>query len=109
MSETAQVGHIVTNTAMFARSMILSLSDMIGMDFEINRMSFMESSYRTRFATTAMIHYIGSIHGDYILSLDDITALRLIGEYDDGMTDMDFRGLRDETGGFVKELLNTAV
>ncbi len=93
----------------FAQTVICSLEDMVGISFGLNKSSFKKIPFSSPFNMTAYIHFAGTIQGDYILSLDEITAAKLAGVYEEGMSDNDLRKMREDYGGFIKELLNLAV
>lgn len=104
-----QDAYISTNTLIFAQSVIRSLEDMIGMPFHLSKTSFREAAFSSPFKMIAYIHFAGAIQGEYILSLDEITAAMLIEAYEDGMSHDDLREMRSDYADFVKELLNLAV
>ncbi len=109
MYDNLQDAYISTNTVIFAQRVIQSLEDMIGMPFELNRTSFREALFSSPFNMIAYIHFAGAIQGEYILALDEITAAKLTEVYEDEMSGKDLREMREDYGGFVKELLNLAV
>lgn len=109
MNDKSQNGYISTNAVTFAQSVIGSLEDMVGDTFVLNKSSFKEIPFSSPFNMTAYIHFSGTIQGDYIFSLDEITAAKLIDVYESGMPEDDLREMREDYGGFVKELLNLAV
>ncbi len=109
MNNNSRNGYISTNAVFFAQSVIRSLEDMVGDPFVLNKSSFKEIPFSSRFNMIAYIHFSGTIQGDYILSLDEITAAKLIDAYESGMPENDLREMREDYGGFIKELLNLAV
>ncbi len=109
MYDLSQIGYISTNTIIFAHSVIRSLEDMVGAAFALNKASFRETPFSSPFRMIAYIHFSGTIQGDYILGLDEMTAARLAGVCKHGMSDNDIHKMREDYGGFVKELLNLAV
>jgi two-component system chemotaxis sensor kinase CheA len=82
---------------------------MVGVPFSVKDSSFSESSYVSPFKMITFISFSGIIQGNYLCSLNEETALKLIGEYSDGVSDDQVRGKRPEFSGFVKEVLNLSV
>lgn len=109
MVECSKVAYIGTNTVGFAQNVIQALNDMAGMSFNLDTTSFKERPFVSRFNMFASVHFMGTLQGDYIISMDEITALKLIDTYQEGMSHEQIRQSREEHGGFIKELLNLAV
>ncbi len=107
--DNLQDAFISTNTLIFSQSVIRSLEDMIGTPFALDKTSFREAAFSSPFNMIAYIHFAGAIQGEYILSLDEITAAILIEAYEVGMSDDDLREIRSDYADFIKELLNLAV
>ena len=101
--------YIGTNTVLFAQSIMRSLEDMIGLSPVLNKESFREKAFSTGFDMIIYIHFAGIIQGDYLISMDESTAAKLIEVYEDGMTNEALKEMREDYTGFIKELLNTAV
>ncbi|MCP4348215.1 MAG: response regulator [Desulfobacterales bacterium] len=108
MHDLSQIGYISTNTVIFARSVIQSLKDMVGISFMINKASFREAPFSPPFKMIAYIPFTGTIQGDYIISMDEIAAAKLSGVYKEGMSGNEILKMREDYGGFIKELLNLA-
>ena len=109
MLENLQNNHVGIHTFVFAKNVIRTIKDMIGVSFILNENSFHQAPFSSNFHFIAYIHFAGAIEGDYLLSLDEILAIKLIDAYEDGMSDDDIREMRGDYGDFIKELLNTAV
>ncbi len=109
MDDNSENGYIKTHTDFFAKSVIQCFEDMVGIPFVLNKASYKEIQFSSPFNMVVYIHFAGTIQGDYIISLDEILAAKLIEVYEDGMTGHNIREMRDDYGGFIKELLNTAV
>ncbi|MCP4348211.1 MAG: chemotaxis protein CheX [Desulfobacterales bacterium] len=109
MADNSQDAYISTHTVIFAKNIIRSLEDMVGTSFMLNKDSLRKKPFSSDFNMIAYIHFAGTVQGDYILCLDEISALKLADMYEDGLSDDDIREMRDDYGGFVKELLNLAV
>jgi serine phosphatase RsbU (regulator of sigma subunit) len=101
--------HVSTHTLVFAKNVIQTIKDMTGISFVLNEDSFQESWFSPSFHMIAHIHFVGTIEGDYLLSLNEVLAAKLIHAYEEGMSDDDLREMRQDYGDFIKELLNTAV
>ncbi|MDM8558685.1 hypothetical protein [Candidatus Parabeggiatoa sp. HSG14] len=109
IDDTQQDVYIDTSTLSFARSVIYTLEDMLGIPFELKKTSFRESAFSSPFNMIAYIHFTGVVQGDYLLGLDEVLAAKLIEVYEEGMSQNDLREMREDYGGFIKELLNIAV
>lgn len=101
--------HVSTHTFVFAKNVIQTIEDMTGVYFVLNEDSFQESLFSPSFQMIAHIHFVGTIEGDYLLSLNEALAAKLIDAYEDGMSNDDIREMRQDYGDFIKEVLNTAV
>jgi CheY-specific phosphatase CheX len=101
--------YIDTNTLIFAKSVIYALEDMLGIPFVLNKTSFRETVFSSPFDMVAYIHFTGAIQGDYLLGLDEVLAAKLIEVYEEGMSKNNLKKMREDYGGFIKELLNIAV
>ncbi len=109
MNDISPNGYIGTNTVIFAQSVMQSMEDMAGISFRMNKSTFKEIPFSSPFNMVAFIHFIGTVQGSYIIGMNEITAAKLIEIYEDGMTRDDVRKMREDYGGFIKELLNLAV
>lgn len=109
MLENPKNSHIRNHTFVFAKNVIQTIKDMTGVSFVLNDNSFQESSFSSSFHMIAHIHFVGTIEGDYLLSLNEVLAAKLIDAYEDGMSDENLHEIREEYGDFIKEVLNTAV
>mgnify|MGYP003574347821 CR=1 FL=1 len=101
--------YIDTNTLIFAKSIIYALEDMLGISFVLNKTSFRKTTFSSPFDMVACIHFTGTVQGEYLLGLDEVLAAKLIEVYEEGMSKNDLCEMREDHGGFVKELLNIAV
>lgn len=108
-SNDTQEAYIDTNTLVFAKSVIYALEDMLGVNFVLNKTSFREAAFSSPFDMTAYSHFTGAVQGDYLLGLDEVLAAKLIEAYEEGMSKSDLKEMREDSGGFIKELLNIAV
>ena len=109
MADNSQNAYISTHTVIFAKNVIQSLEDMAGTSFALNKNSLRKKPFLSNFNMIAYIHFTGTVQGDYILGMDEITAAKLADTCGDGLSDDDIREVRDDYGGFIKELLNLAV
>lgn len=109
MLKNQKNSHICTHTFIFAKNVIQTIEDMTGVPFRLNEDSFQETSFSSSFHMIAHIHFVGTIEGDYLLSLNEELAARLIDAYEDGMSADDIHEMREHYGDFIKEVLNTAV
>nr|MEC4580655.1 PP2C family protein-serine/threonine phosphatase [Candidatus Parabeggiatoa sp.] len=107
--ENSKNSHISTHTFVFAKNVIQTIKDMTSVSFLLNDDSFQERSFSSSFHMIAHIHFVGTIEGDYLLSLNEVLAAKLIDAYEDGMSDDNLREIREDYGDFIKEVLNTAV
>jgi len=101
--------YIDTNTLLFAKSVIYTLEDMLGIPFVLNKTSFQETTFSSPYDMVASIHFTGTVQGDYLLGLDEVLAAKLIEVYEPGMPQDELIQMREDYGGFVNELLNIAV
>jgi signal transduction histidine kinase/CheY-specific phosphatase CheX len=101
--------YLMTNTMFFAERMCQAISDMVGVAFNVKVESLAEQLFTSDFKMIAVISFSGTIQGNYLCALDEITALKLIGAYTDGMDDDSIREMRADFSGFIKEMLNLAV
>jgi len=108
-TDNTQDAYIDTNTLIFAKSLIYALEDMLGIPFVLDKSSFRETFFSSPFDMIAYIHFTGAVQGDYLLGLDEVLAAKLIEVYEEGMSKNDLREMREDYGGFIKELLNIAV
>ncbi len=109
MADNSEKKYIKKYTDIFAQNVIDCFGDMTEISFVLNKASYKEIPFSSPFNMTVYIHFAGTIQGDYIISLDEIVAAKLIEAYEDGMSKHDVREMRDDYGGLLKELLNTAV
>ncbi|KMQ49926.1 Signal transduction histidine kinase CheA [Chitinispirillum alkaliphilum] len=109
MFDSSEGGYLKANTILFAQNVCKSIEDMIGVQFTLWKESLRESAFTTKYSMIAYIHFSGSIQGDYLLAIDEILALKMIGAYEEGMSEDSIRQLREEYSGFIKELLNLSV
>ncbi|NLD98972.1 MAG: hypothetical protein GX640_03790, partial [Fibrobacter sp.] len=101
--------YLKTNTLIFAHKMCQSISDMVGVSFNVKEDSLKEAGFKSAFKMISYISFSGAIQGNYLCAMDEITALKIMGVYTDRMSDDEIRGLRSEHSGFVKEVLNLSV
>lgn len=109
MEVSDQIGYIDTNTVIFARNVIQTIEDMTDVSFGLNKLSFTTSPILSDFGMIIYIHFTGNIQGEYILAMDETTSAKIMGIYEDGMTENEIKRIRDEHGDFVGELLNVSV
>jgi CheY-specific phosphatase CheX len=62
--------------------------------FTVKEDSFSESSFISSFKMITFISFSGIIQGNYLCSLDEAAALKIIGAHTDGMSDEQIRELR---------------
>jgi signal transduction histidine kinase/CheY-specific phosphatase CheX len=101
--------YLMTNTMLFAERMCQSISDMVGVTFNVKVESFAEQLVTSDFKMIAVISFSGTIQGNYLCALDEITALKLIGAYAEGMDSDSIKEMRADFSGFIKEMLNLSV
>ena len=104
-----QEGYLKTNTMFFAEHMCQSINDMVGVPCQINIDTLKEDCFKPAFKMITFISFSGIIQGNYICALDEITALKIIGAYTEGMSDEEIKEQRGDYSGFVKEVLNLSV
>jgi signal transduction histidine kinase/CheY-specific phosphatase CheX len=109
MQENSKNIYLYANTVYFAQKLCQTINDITGVPFLIKKETVREQTFAAAHEMIAYIHVSGSIQGDYIISLNEKLACRLIGAYNDGMGDQEVRELREQYAGCVKELLNVAV
>jgi CheY-specific phosphatase CheX len=102
-------GYLKTNTMIFAEKMCQSISDMIGVRFEVKKDSLKESGFKSPYKMITFISFSGTIQGNYLCALDEITAVKILGAYSEQMTEEEIKDLRGDHSGFVKEVLNLSV
>ncbi|MBN1307070.1 MAG: hypothetical protein JXA18_04075 [Chitinispirillaceae bacterium] len=102
-------GYLKAFTLLFAQKMCQALNDMCGTQFSINKESLREGTFSTPYRMILFSGFSGAIEGNYILSLDDRIALRIIGAGDQTVSPEKALDFRKEYGALLKEALNTAV
>jgi serine phosphatase RsbU (regulator of sigma subunit) len=107
--ENSKNSHISAHTFVFAKNVIQTIKDMTGVSFVLNEDSFQETSFSSSFNMIVHIHFVGTIEGDYLLSLNEVLAAKLIDAYENGMSNDELHKMREDYGDFLKEVLNTAV
>ncbi|MBN1576557.1 MAG: hypothetical protein JW913_08395 [Chitinispirillaceae bacterium] len=105
----ASSSYLKAFTLVFAQKMCQALLDMCGAHFLINKESLREGTFSTPYRITLFAGFSGAIQGNYIVSLDDTVALKLIGAGDETVSPGKALDFRKEYGGFLKEALNIAV
>ncbi len=91
-----------------AQSVAETIHDMAGADYQVCKDSFREAKYRLPFMMHAIIRFYGVIQGEYILSLKEETAAKLIQVCEEGVTEDALKEYREEYEGFVSEVINAA-
>lgn len=109
MLSVPEDGYLKTNTMIFAEKMCQSISEMIGVPFHVKNETLKETGFKSPFRMTTFISFSGTIQGNYLCSLDELTALKIIDAFNEGMSEEEIRSLRGDYGGFVKEVLNLTV
>jgi serine phosphatase RsbU (regulator of sigma subunit)/CheY-specific phosphatase CheX len=109
MLENPKNSDICTHTFVFAKNVIQTIEDMTGVSFVLKKDSFQETSFSSSFNMIAHIHFVGTIEGDYLLSLNEVLAAKLIDAYEEEMSGELLREMRTDYGDFMKEVLNIAV
>ncbi|MBN1601368.1 MAG: Hpt domain-containing protein [Chitinispirillaceae bacterium] len=109
MVSTPGDGYLKSNTLNFAAKMCQSINDMVGVSFTVKESSFSESSFVSSFKMITFISFSGTIQGNYLCSLDEAAALKIMGAFSDGMSEEQIREMRGDFSGFVKEVLNLSV
>ncbi len=93
----------------FAKAAAQTIRDMAGADYQADEDSFKDDEYDFAPMMHAVIPFYGTVQGQYILSLQEKTAAKLIGIYEENMSAGEFEENREEYGGFICEVLNSAV
>jgi len=101
--------YLKATTVLFAQKTCEALGDMCGAEFSPLKETIKEGTYASPFNTILFISFTGTIQGYYLLSLNDVVALKLIGAWDETLSPQRIRDLREEFGGMLKEVLNLAV
>ena len=109
MFANQQNGYLKANTILFAQRVCQSIEDMLGIPIQMCKETLQEKPFNSPYKMIAYITFSGSIQGNYLCSLDEIVALKLIGAYEEGMSTEQIRDLRQEYSGFIKEMLNLSV
>ncbi len=109
MASTPGNGYLKNNTLNFASKMCQAIWDMVGVSFKVKEDTFSESSFNSPFKMDTFISFSGIIQGNYLCSLDEETALKIIGAFSDGMSQEQIHEMRPDFSGFVKEVLNLSV
>ncbi len=98
-----------THSSQFAEAIRECFRDMLGVEIAHVPSDVVIRDFSPEFSMVAMIHFTGPVQGNYALSLDETTAAKFIGAWQEGMPVADLRAARVDYGGMLKELLNTAV
>ncbi|MDM8565981.1 PP2C family protein-serine/threonine phosphatase [Candidatus Halobeggiatoa sp. HSG11] len=109
MLKNSQHDYTNSHIFLFAKNVIKTLEDMVEASFQLNDNSVQKTSFPNFLPIVAYIHFAGIIEGNYLLSLNETLAIKLIDAYEEGMSKDDIQEIRGEYGGFIKELLNIAV
>lgn len=109
MFQNAQDGYLKANTILFSQNVSQAISDMVGIPYQICKETLTEAPFESKYRMVCYISFSGSIQGHYLCAVDDLVALKMIGAYEDGMTQEQLRDMRGDYSGFMKELLNLSV
>jgi diguanylate cyclase (GGDEF)-like protein len=101
--------YIYDHTMLFARYVCQTLADMTGVSYVTNDDTFHDEPFSYSSGMIVYIHFGGTIQGDYILALQEKTALKLIGAYFENMSTNQAQQLRDDSSDVLNEVLNIAV
>jgi CheY-specific phosphatase CheX len=96
-------------TTLFTECVRDCFRDMLGMEIVLDSSKFDDHPFAPKRPMIALIHFTGLAQGDFVLNLEEETAVRLIDAWSAGMGASAIRELRSEFGGMLKEVLNTAV
>ena len=98
-----------SNTFAFAGFLAQTIKEMTGRSYKSREDSFKETNLSFFPAMHAVIRFYGAVYGEYIVSLREETAARLIEVWEDGMTPEQLGELRNDFSDFISEMLNAAV
>lgn len=104
-----EASHLMHHSSRFASAVRECFRDMLGVEIAGQTRDVEIRDFAPEFSAVAIIHFTGVVHGDFVLCLDETTAAKLIGAWQEGMPASDLRAVRPDFGGMLKELLNTAV
>jgi CheY-specific phosphatase CheX len=100
---------LISQSVLFSESVRDCFRDMLGAEIVLDSSNVLVSPFSPSRPMVALIHFTGAVQGDYVLSLEEETAAKLIGAWSEGMDANELKGLRPDFGGMLKEVLNTAV
>lgn len=94
----ARTDIILQHTELFAREFCKAVEGMSGLSIADSTSQICEEYFSPKHKLTVLIHFTGSIQGEYAISMEEPTAMNLT-----GMTE------HSDLIGFMKEALNVAV
>jgi CheY-specific phosphatase CheX len=100
---------LLANTTIFARNVCKSIEDMTGKGYLIKNGSLKEESFTYAHGMTVFINYYGPIQGDYLFSMDRMTAAKLAGIWHEGVAEPELREKAETCNGMLTEVLNASV
>lgn len=101
--------YLHSNTMALAMAVTQTIHDMAGADYQVYEDSFQDAKCDFPPMMHVCIRFQGMIQGEYIISLKEETAARLIEVYKEGISADELKEHREEYGGFLSEVLNAAV
>jgi chemotaxis protein histidine kinase CheA/CheY-specific phosphatase CheX len=104
-----QKDYLTENTSVFGSSIIQVINDMVGLQFSVSDEIRVERRFTCSRSMLVSIHFAGIIQGEYVIGVDELTAAKMIGMYNDGDTLESIKASREEYSGFLKEALNQTV
>jgi two-component system chemotaxis sensor kinase CheA len=104
-----QKDYLFENTSVFGSSIIQVINDMVGLQFSVSDNIKVERRFTCSRSMLVSIHFAGIIQGEYVIGVDELTAAKMIGMYNDGDTLDSIKTNREEYSGFLKEALNQTV
>lgn len=96
------------NTLTFAKFVAQTIGDMTGMSYQIDKSSFRQNQFDFSNMMHTALQFFGIIQGEYILSLEEKTAAKLINVHEKNLKGNELRQLREEFGVFINDVLNNA-
>lgn len=109
MFVTKKEGYLKANTILYAQNVCTAIEDMAGFPFQICKETLKESPFKSQYRLIIFISFSGLIQGTYLCALDDVSALKMIGKFKEGMRQDEIRDLRQEYGSYIKEVLSLSV
>ncbi len=96
------------NTALFAQKVTRSLEDFFDVTYEIQAKSLSKGFYKSIGSFTAIMHFSGSVQGDFVITTDEKNAEKLACMSRFAKTTDDASDSRNLISDYFTELLNVS-